>query len=137
MNVFSACVKTSLAALLSLFSVLTLAAEPAALEPINYGARVLFFLVFIIGFIVLLAWLVNKSKLHTHLSGGNEQLKIVASLSLGVKEKLAVVQVGEKQVLVGITGHSINYLTELDEPLTVNAPAPVSFQALLKKAIRS
>lgn len=43
-------------------------------------------------------------------------LKILASLSLGTKEKLLLVQVGEEQLLLGATNQSISILHRLDQP---------------------
>nr|WP_270049459.1 flagellar biosynthetic protein FliO [Thalassolituus pacificus] len=91
----------------------------------------------IIGIILLLAWLVNKTQ-GQRLIGNNGKLKMVAVLPLGMKEKIAVIQVGSKQLLVGITPQQITTLAELDEPLPLaESGNTVSFQDLLKKAIRS
>lgn len=136
MNVFSACVKT----FLLLNSSLLWAADKTvpALQPANYSMRIVFFLLIVVGCILLLAWLLNKSKLGAGFSGqSHSQLKIVAVVPLGLKEKIAVLQVGEQQVLVGITPHSINYLTELEQPLSKEELRPAAFSDLLKKAMRS
>ncbi len=57
-------------------------------------------------------WLLRKS-------GGlalinNRQLAIVAGLSLGMREKLVLVKVGEKQLLLGVTAGRIDKLLELE-----------------------
>ena len=51
-----------------------------------------------------------------------------------MKEKIAVVQAGDKQLVVGITARQITLLTELDEPLPETQAAPASFADLLKKS---
>lgn len=48
---------------------------------------------------------------------GISQLKIVTSLSLGTKERVMVVQVGEEQLLLGVTAGQITLLDKLSEPL--------------------
>jgi flagellar protein FliO/FliZ len=48
---------------------------------------------------------------------GGSQLKVIASLSLGAKERVIVVQAGEKQLLLGVTAHNITVLDTLTEPL--------------------
>lgn len=48
---------------------------------------------------------------------GVSQLKMVASLSLGSKERVVVVQVGEKQFMLGVTSQQINLIETLPEPL--------------------
>jgi flagellar protein FliO/FliZ len=48
---------------------------------------------------------------------GNGQLKVVASMAAGAKEKIMVVDVGGEQFLIGITAHNINQLAKLENPL--------------------
>jgi flagellar protein FliO/FliZ len=50
----------------------------------------------------------------------NGQLKVVASLSLGVKERLVVAQVGEQQLVLGVTAQQITLLKSLEEPINSN-----------------
>ncbi|MEI6893428.1 MAG: flagellar biosynthetic protein FliO [Colwellia sp.] len=45
------------------------------------------------------------------------QLKVVTSLRLGAKERMIVVQVGEQQLLLGVTSQQITLLETLSEPL--------------------
>lgn len=72
-------------------------------------------LIFILAIIFFLAWLMRKAG-YSNMSGqGN--LKIVATLNLGQKEKISLIEVGEQQLLVGITATQINTLHVLDEPL--------------------
>jgi len=64
-------------------------------------------------------------------------LKIVTSLHLSAKERLVVIQVGDKQLLLGVTAHQISVLDTLDEPLEANSPLSPqfgqSFLSLMKK----
>ena len=139
MNVFNACVKTFSVLAVWLISPLSIAeaALPAGPDPLSSVGKVVVFLLLIIGIILLLAWLVNKTQ-GQRLIGNNGKLKMVAVLPLGMKEKIAVIQVGSKQLLVGITPQQITTLAELDEPLPfAESGNTVSFQDLLKKAIRS
>lgn len=69
----------------------------------------------VLGLIFALAKL--GKKFHPNLAPSNSSLKIISQQSLGSKEKIAVVQVGKQQILIGITAHSINPLLELDEPV--------------------
>jgi len=48
---------------------------------------------------------------------GVSQLKVVTSLSLGAKERVIVVQMGEQQLLLGVTAQQITLLEKLTEPL--------------------
>jgi flagellar protein FliO/FliZ len=48
---------------------------------------------------------------------GVSELKMVASLPLGSKERVVVVQVGEQQFMLGVTSQQINLIETLPEPL--------------------
>lgn len=144
MSVFSACAK---AGLFFFFSVMVMAEESdsgqmagaLAVDPLASAGKVMVFLLLVVGLILLLAWLAGKSRALSLGAGHADQLKTVAVLPLGIKEKVAVVQVGEKQLVLGITPQQINCLAELDEPLsgTDAATQALSFSDLLKKAVRS
>lgn len=72
-------------------------------------------LIFILILIFSLAWFLRKIG-YSHISGQG-QLKILATMNLGQKEKIALIQVGTQQLLIGITSNQINTLHVLDEPL--------------------
>lgn len=46
-----------------------------------------------------------------------KQLSVVASLSLGAKERLVVVQVAEQQLVLGVTAQQITLIENLAEPI--------------------
>lgn len=144
MNVFNACVK---GLLLIFLSTSVLAIETVSqtadkvtpvVDPFSSAGKVAFFLILIIGLIVLLAWLAGKTRM-LQTARSSSKIKTLAILPMGIKEKIAVVQVGEKQLVLGITPHQITCLTELDEPLsaTEDKSEQIPFSDLLKKAIRS
>jgi flagellar protein FliO/FliZ len=56
----------------------------------------------------------------------NGQLKVVASLSLGVKERLVVAQVGEQQLVLGVTAQQITLIKSLEDPLDSGNPENTS-----------
>lgn len=76
-------------------------------------------LLVVIGVIVALAWLARKSRV---FGSNHQQLKVIATLPLGPKERIMVVQVGGEQVLVGVTGQQISLLKSLAEPLEATGP---------------
>ena len=57
-------------------------------------------------------WLLRKSGSLALINKG--PLAIVAGLSLGMREKLVLVKVGEKQLLLGVTAGRIDKLLELE-----------------------
>lgn len=73
-------------------------------------------LIVVIGVILALAWLMRR---FTVAQAGGGQLKVVASLIAGSKEKVIVIEVGNEQHLLGITASNINHLAKLETPLEV------------------
>jgi len=59
-----------------------------------------------------LVWLLRKSG--NLASTGKGQLVVLAGLSLGMRERLVLVKVGEKQLLLGVTPGRIDKLLELE-----------------------
>ncbi|WP_232455162.1 flagellar biosynthetic protein FliO [Oceanisphaera avium] len=70
----------------------------------------------VIGAIFVLGWILRRLRSAAFL-GGSKQLKIVASLSLGQRERIIVVQVGKEQRLLGVTAQQISDLGALAQPL--------------------
>jgi len=50
---------------------------------------------------------------------GSGQIKVAASMVVGTKEKIMVIQVGDEQHLIGITSHNISHLSKLDKNLDI------------------
>ena len=46
-------------------------------------------------------------------------MKIISSLPLGTREKLVLVEVGGKQLLLGVTSSQINTIHVFDDPLMI------------------
>lgn len=60
-------------------------------------------------------------------------LKVVTSLHLGAKEKLVVVQSGDKQLLLGVTAQQITLLETLDKPILSGQEKSVDFAQSIAK----
>ncbi|MBL0520254.1 flagellar biosynthetic protein FliO [Aeromonas enteropelogenes] len=80
----------------------------------------------VIGLILVLGFLLKKSKIANAMGGG--QMRVIASLPVGYKEKLMVVKVGEQQLLIGVTPQQVNFLYRLEEPLDESQPQAFSQQ---------
>ncbi|MBM7456571.1 flagellar protein FliO/FliZ [Oceanisphaera litoralis] len=80
--------------------------------------------VLVIGMILVLGWLLRRLR-GGALLGGSRQLKIVATLALGQRERLLVVQVGEEQRLLGVTAQQISDLGKLAQPLVAEQAGPL------------
>lgn len=71
-------------------------------------------LLFVLGVFFAFAWLMRRMN---HMPAGDTGLRIVGGLNVGSKEKLIVVQMGEEQVLIGVTQQSINKLHVLKDAI--------------------
>jgi len=138
-NVFIACVKRL--PLLTVLIPLWVQAEekviPKAPDPMGSAGKVIVFLLLTIVLIFALAWLLSRIKGRGFIHSSHGNIKIIESQTLGMKEKIAVIQVGNKQILVGITAQQITHLADLDQPIELaETQGNISFSELLKKAIR-
>lgn len=57
---------------------------------------------------------------------GSNQLKVIASLSLGAKEKIIVVQIGEQQLVLGVCPQQISLLKDLENPIDIQVGKPLA-----------
>jgi len=75
-------------------------------------------LILILFLIIFIAWLVKRSGF---IIGGNNQLiRLLASVPVGQKERVALIQVGEEQILIGVAAGNVRKLHVLKEPIEVN-----------------
>jgi flagellar protein FliO/FliZ len=90
-------------------------------------------LLMVLAVIIISAMILKRFQGVRHSING---LKIVTSLHLGAKEKLVVVQAGEKQLLLGVTAQQITLLETLDEPLISTKENNVDFAQSLAKLLK-
>ncbi len=91
------------------------AAQGTRINSSTHLASVAAGLVLIVALILVLGWFLRRFN-----QGGlfnNSSIKIIATLPLGTRERLAVVDVGGQQLLLGITATQINTLHVFDEPV--------------------
>jgi flagellar protein FliO/FliZ len=93
-------------------------------------------LIIVIGLILILAMLFRRFGDTAMGAPGN--MKVLGGLSVGQRERLVLVQVGDKQILVGVAPGSVQHVMAFDEPLanTQGQDNPVSapWQALFKQS---
>lgn len=77
-------------------------------DMLNWSGSLL--LVLLVFFVCV--WLMRKSG--QFASSGRENLKVLAGLSLGVREKVVLIRVGDKQLLLGVTPGRVEKLLELE-----------------------
>lgn len=70
-------------------------------------------------FILVAAIFVKKLKLNKYIN--NQHIKVLTAVSIGHKEKLILIQVKDKQLLIGATPSHIETLQVFDEVVTKEA----------------
>ena len=119
----------SLTALLLALPASVLAAEPvaataaAAAPAVNSGVagqltQLVFGLLLVLGLIFVLAWLLRRVQ-QAGPAGKGQVIEIVGSRALGPRDRLMLVQVGNEQILLGLSPGTITALHVLKEPVHV------------------
>lgn len=95
-------------------------------------------LVLMIGFIVLLGWLYQR--FFREKSGGYSQgFSIISTFHMGVREKIVLIQAGNRYLLLGITVQNISLLCDFGETCPEGFAEKVAsggFQAVLGRVLR-
>ena len=91
--------------------------DSPALEPLStpYLFKLTGGLLLVVMVIFVLAWLVRKFNLNQQSQNG--LIKIIAGLSIGTRDRIVLLQIGEEQILVGLTPGRIEKLHTLSQPL--------------------
>jgi flagellar protein FliO/FliZ len=106
------------------------AGHAAAADAGSIGGAV-FSLLLVIGLILGLGWLARRMP---GMRGGSQssQLKVVASVALGPRDRAVVLDVGGQQLLVGVGQGGVRTLHTLEHPLpVVESTAPSAFAHVL------
>lgn len=72
-------------------------------------------LIIVVAMILALGWLYSRSRLAG--SGAGDVINVVANRALGGKERLVIVEVAGKQLLLGMTASSVRTLHVFDTPV--------------------
>jgi len=115
------------------------ASTPQTLQNPSSILSIFLSLLLVVAIIFALAFIARR---FTVTQAGNGQLKVVASMAAGAKEKIMVIDVGGEQFLIGITAHNINQLGKLDNPIetastskSAGQPSSLAFKDKLVKAM--
>lgn len=106
-------------------------------KPGDYLGQIVISLLLIILVIFAAAWVLKRYSRLTGITNGS--LQVLGMLSVGQREKILLVKVGEKQLLLGATTSKITTLYELDEPVELESKSEkpsVSFYERLQEAIK-
>ncbi|CAG9296169.1 flagellar biosynthetic protein FliO [Celerinatantimonas diazotrophica] len=109
----------------------SLNAEGQPLSSADWLSWILSMVVVLIA-IGICAWLAKKTRFNAF---GNGQMKVIANLTLGTRERVIVVQVGQTQYLLGVTNQHIELIDKLAEPLHGDSQTP-SFAKQLNRILK-
>ncbi|GAB4288863.1 MAG: flagellar biosynthetic protein FliO [Thiohalomonadaceae bacterium] len=116
---------------------------PAPVEAVGAAnlLQVLLALVLVLLLIVGMAWLMRRMGGLTQVGGG--VVRVLGGVPVGQRERVVLIQVGNKQLLLGVAPGRVQTLHVLDEPISVttapggNDSFAERLTAALKKSGRS
>ncbi|HEN46974.1 MAG TPA: flagellar biosynthetic protein FliO [Mizugakiibacter sp.] len=89
----------------------------------------------VLGTIYALSWMLKRA--HGRGRPGSHALRSVAALSVGARERVVLIQVGERQMLIGVAPGNVRLLRVLDDPIeTVTLKTPPAFSEALQRMLR-
>ncbi len=113
--------------LLTLLPVTTLAESVVGSATTNVDlAATIGSLLFVLVLIFGIAWMMKKMRV-PGIMGSSGPLKVIKQMPIGPKERIMVIQVGEEQLVIGVTASNINLLSKLETPLKESKIESVSF----------
>jgi flagellar protein FliO/FliZ len=119
---------------------LSLAASPAfAAAPVppdvDAGGllRVCLSLAVVVALILASGWVLRRLQGGGVRTGGN--LRCIESVAVGMKERVVLVQAGEKQMLIGVAPGNVRTLHVFDQPIAVAAANAVTPAAAFKTVL--
>lgn len=121
------------------------AAERVATPGAGSLLQVTVSLVLVLGAVFAAAWVMRRARTFGKFSSG--PVEIIADVSVGPKERAVLVQVGGKQLLLGVAPGHVNTLHVLDAPVVSAPPSaqrgedrrgmayPSDFKSILKRSL--
>jgi flagellar protein FliO/FliZ len=106
-------------------------------SPVSVGsvAQLALSLAAIIALILAVSWLLKRLKLGT--VRGRGEISVIDQLSLGPRERIVLVRVGESQVLVGVSAGGLVGLTPLAAPIAIqSSPDSAAFADRLREFMK-
>jgi len=109
-------------------AVMASAAAPAAATSGSFGEllRVVLSLIAVVVMILAVGWLTRR--MQARVRPGGQRVRCLETLAVGVKEKVLLLEVGERQLLVGASPAGLRTLMVLDERLP--SPPQASMSAI-------
>lgn len=111
--------------------------ETAPISFVNMGAA----LGLVLLLIVAAAWVLRRTGVASRIVKGNGLISVKHTQSIGARERLMVVEVDDKWLLLGVTQQNISCLMTMEKKENVETaavtppPFATTFQAALRKCI--
>lgn len=92
-------------------------------------------LLMVVALIFVVAWLMRRVGAMPMLTG--QSMKVVSALSVGSREKVLLINVGDKQLLIGVAPGRVSKLHYFDEPVALpNRSSSNDFSSTIKKVLQ-
>lgn len=106
----------------------------SAIAPVDIG-KTLLSLFAVIAVILLLMWLMRR---FNRLSvSGYQSMRIVSALTVGQREKLLVIDIGDEQIVVGVAPGNVSKIHTLHQKLPESEKKNTGFSQVLSNVIQS
>ena len=94
-------------------------AATAGGDPLSAGylLKLILGLLLVLAMIFLFAWAARKMRLTP--AGQQGMIRVLSAISVGQRDRIALIQVGEEQILVGLSPGRMHTLHTLRQPLSV------------------
>jgi flagellar protein FliO/FliZ len=97
--------------------------QPGSPLSVSSLAQLTLSLVAIVGLIFAISWVLKRLKVSAP-RGGRGQITVLDELTLGARERVMLLSVGDSQVLVGIGAGGMVVLTPLRTPIVLKESQP-------------
>ena len=108
--------------------------QPASPVSVGSVAQLALSLAAIVALILAVSWVLKRLKLGT--VRGRGEIAVIDQLSLGPRERIVLVRVGEAQVLVGVGSAGLVELTPLATPIAIKSAITSEFIIMLPTGSR-
>jgi len=85
------------------------------LDLINTGLKTMAMLFIVLGFLILVLFLVKKFILPKGKAKGDMLIKVLSTLHLSSKQRVEVIEISGEKIVLGVAPGSISFLTKLSD----------------------
>lgn len=97
--------------------------KPLIADPVSAGSilQLVLMLLLVVGLILFAAWFFRR--LGQFGVTGNQAIRYLGGISVGQRERIVLIQVGETQLLIGVAPGRVEKLHKLDVPIDIDTSA--------------